>query len=189
MPFSQRFQDALIYANETHAQQVRKVTGIPYIIHLLAVAAIVGDYGGTEDQVIAALLHDAPEDQGGKLRLEDIRKRFGDTVARIVDGCSDTLDSPKPPWRQRKEDYIKRLQTEPAEVLLVSAADKLHNARTIVADIRRHGDAAFERFTGKKDGTLWYYQEILRVLETRASLPLIEELRRTIQEMQRLAGH
>src|SRR5439155_17493639 len=133
MPYSRRLQDALLYAAEVHVDQVRKGTDIPYVIHLLAVAALVGDYGGTEDQVIAALLHDAPEDQGGLARLEEIRQRFGDAVADIVQGCSDTFETPKPPWRKRKEDYLAHVKQAPMTIVLVSAADKVHNARTIVS--------------------------------------------------------
>src|SRR3954468_2455677 len=102
MPYSKRFEDALVYAAHVHADQFRKGTSIPYVTHLLAVAAIVGEHGGSEDQVIAALLHDAPEDQGGETRLADIRERFGATVADIVHACSDTFETPKPPWRERK---------------------------------------------------------------------------------------
>lgn len=188
MPYSPRFDEALLYASRVHANQERKVTGTPYIIHLLGVAAVAGDYGGDEDQVIAALLHDAPEDQGGRPQLEEIRRRFGERVGRIVEGCTDTFDDPKPPWRARKEAYIQHLASTPAEVLLVSASDKLCNARTIVADLRRAGDAVFERFKGKKDGTLWYYRAVTDALEARDRTPLTDELRRTVQEMHRLAG-
>jgi (p)ppGpp synthase/HD superfamily hydrolase len=188
MPFSPRFETALVYAAQVHASQVRKTTNIPYIIHLLAVASLVGDYGGDEDQVIAALLHDAPEDQGGEARLEDIRLRFGERVASIVAACSDTFEDPKPPWQNRKETYIKHLSTTPPDVLLVSAADKLHNARTIVADLRKSGDTVFERFTGKKEGTLWYYGALVEAFEARAITELTQELRRTVQEIQKLAN-
>lgn len=188
MPYSQRFEDAFVYAARVHADQVRKGTGTPYVIHLLGVAVMVGEYGGDEDQVIAAFLHDAPEDQGGRPQLEEIRRRFGERVARIVEGCTDTFDDPKPPWRARKEAYIHHLASAPAEVLLVSAADKLCNARTIVADLRHDGDAVFDRFKGKKDGTLWYYREVTRALEARGPTALTDELRRTVQEMHRLAG-
>src|SRR5262245_39191214 len=125
MPYSPRFEEAFLHANRVHADQMRKVTQTPYVIHLLGVAALVGEYGGDEDQVIAALLHDAPEDQGGRAQLEEIHRTFGARVARIVEGCTDTFDDPKPPWRARKEAYIQHLATAPAEVLIVSAADKL----------------------------------------------------------------
>jgi (p)ppGpp synthase/HD superfamily hydrolase len=188
MPYSTRFEEALVYAARVHAAQTRKGTGTPYITHLLAVAALVGEHGGSEDQVIAALLHDAPEDQGGEPRLEDIRGRFGDAVADIVKGCSDTFENPKPPWRQRKEAYLEHLAGASDGVRLVSAADKLHNARSLVADLRQQGEAIFDRFNGKKDGTLWYYREVVRALEQGGGTPLVEELRRVVAEMHALAG-
>lgn len=188
MPYSQVFEDALVYAARVHAGQARKVSGIPYIAHLLAVAALVAEDGGSETEVIAALLHDAPEDQGGLERLEDIRTRFGEDVARIVADCSDTFEVPKPPWRARKEAYLTHLQTAMADVLRVSAADKLHNARSTLADLRRLGDEVFERFHGKKAGTLWYFRAIADAFHARSPGPLSEELSRTVAEMHRLAG-
>jgi len=188
MTFSPRFEAALIYAAHVHAGQVRKGSGIPYITHLMAVAGLVAEDGGDEDQVIAALLHDAPEDQGGLGRLADIRSRFGEKVAGIVHACSDTFDDPKPPWQARKESYLKELETAPAEVLRVSAADKLHNSRSIVADLRALGDQGFAKFTGKKEGTLWYYRTISQIYEARLPGPLAGEVARTVAEMHRLAG-
>jgi (p)ppGpp synthase/HD superfamily hydrolase len=185
---SPRFQAALTYAVNVHAGQTRKATSIPYITHLLAVAALVGEHGGDEDQVIAALLHDAPEDQGGRARLDEIRASFGHRVAEIVEACTDTLDDPKPKWRPRKEAYIQHLAHAPAAALLVSAADKLHNTRAIVADLRRSGLSAFDRFNGKKDGTLWYYSELVRAFEARRQDELTAELRRTVAVMHRLAS-
>jgi GTP pyrophosphokinase len=186
MQYSKRFEDALVYAARVHAGQLRKGTSVPYITHLLAVAAIVGEHGGSEDQVIAALLHDAPEDQGGEERLADIRQRFGAAVADIVHACSDTFEMPKPPWRERKEKHLHHLLTAPSAALLVSAADKLHNARTLLADLRRQGDVVFGRFNGKKDGTLWYYREITEALEKRGKSAVTEELRRVVAEVHRL---
>jgi GTP pyrophosphokinase len=188
MPYSNRFEDALIYAAQVHAAQTRKGTQTPYITHLMAVAALVGEYGGSEDEVIAALLHDAPEDQGGQPRLDDIRRRFGTTVGDIVEGCSDTFEQPKPPWRARKEAYLKHLVTASPGVRLVSAADKLHNARSLVADLRRHGTAVFERFNGKQEGTLLYYREVVRALEQADRSPIIDELARVVAEIHTLAG-
>jgi len=188
MTYSPRFEAALVYATHVHAGQVRKGTRIPYISHLLAVGALVAEHGGDEDQVIAALLHDAPEDQSGAGRLDDIRVRFGEPVARIVEACSDTFEEPKPAWQPRKEAYLAHLKSAPKEVLLVSAADKLHNARAIVADLRREGGAAFEKFTGKEAGTLWYYDALASEYEARYPGPLADELRRVVQEMRRLAG-
>ena len=136
MPYTDKFEDALVHAARLHRDQTRKGTGVPYVTHLLAVAAIVGDNGGTEEEVVAALLHDAPEDAGGETRLAEIQARFGDGVADIVAGCTDTYEDPKPPWRARKEAYLDHLAGAPAPVRLVSAADKLHNARSVLSDYR-----------------------------------------------------
>jgi (p)ppGpp synthase/HD superfamily hydrolase len=132
LPYTERFDGALLYAARLHRDQTRKGTGVPYVTHLLTVAAIVGEYNGTEDEVIAALLHDAPEDAGGEAQLAEIRTRFGGPVADIVAGCTDAHEGPKPPWRARKEAYLDHLAEAPAPVRLVSAADKLHNARSVL---------------------------------------------------------
>ncbi|HEX2740611.1 MAG TPA: HD domain-containing protein [Rubrobacter sp.] len=181
-------QRALEYASRLHTDQYRKGTRVPYITHLLAVAAIVGENGGTENEVVAALLHDAPEDQGGLATLEDIRTRFGDEVAEIVEGCTDTYDDPKPPWRERKEAYVSHLVGASDSVRLVSAADKLHNARTVLSDYRLLGDDLWERFNGGREGTLWYYRAIVDGLRKVDSTPLIEDLDRVVTELERLAG-
>jgi (p)ppGpp synthase/HD superfamily hydrolase len=175
-------------AFELHAGQRRKGgEQAPYVGHLLGVASIVVDDGGDEDQVVAALLHDAPEDQGGRRTLTEIRRRFGPRVAAIVDACTDTYDSPKPPWRERKEAWLARLATVPDEALRVIAADKLHNARATVADLRSDGVAALDVFTGGRDGTLWYYRAVSDRLRERAPGRLTDELARTVGEMERLA--
>src|SRR5262249_47676947 len=148
---------ALDYAARIHAKQTRKKTGRPYIGHLMSVAALVIEYGGDEEMAIAALLHDAVEDQGGLPRLREIRRKFGTRVAHIVDGCTDSYAEPKPAWLERKKSYLGRIGRESAEVLLVSAADKLSNVRETMHDLRVHGETVFERFAGKKQGTLWYY--------------------------------
>jgi (p)ppGpp synthase/HD superfamily hydrolase len=186
--YGEKFEEALIYAASVHRGQTRKGTNIPYVTHLLAVAAIVGENGGTEDEVVAALLHDAPEDQGGEPRLEDIRMRFGDEVTGIVAGNSDTFKNPKPPWRERKEAYVSRVAREPEPVRLVSAADKLHNARSVLADLRSVGDEIWRRFNGGKDGTLWYYRALVEAFGTAGSNPVAEELDRVVGELERLAG-
>lgn len=188
MPYTEKFEEALLYAARLHRDQTRKGSDIPYVTHLLAVAAIVGENGGTEDEVIAALLHDAPEDRGGKKRLEDIRARFGDTVAEIVAGCTDTYEDPKPAWRERKEAYIAHVAEAPPSVRLVSAADKLHNARTILTDLRSLGDELWNRFTGGKEGTLWYYRALVEVFAKSGANPMVEELDRVVQEIEALAG-
>ncbi len=189
MPYGEKFEAALVYAARLHRDQTRKGSGIPYVNHLLAVAAIVGENSGTEEEVVAALLHDAPEDHGGKARLEEIRKRFGDDVAEIVAGCTDTYEDPKPAWRPRKEAYVAHVRTAPASVRLVSAADKLHNARSILADLRVSGDALWGRFTGGKEGTLWYYRALTSALGAAGTnAAVVKELGRVVRKMESLAG-
>jgi (p)ppGpp synthase/HD superfamily hydrolase len=184
---SQRFIDALGYAARIHARQKRKGKEHPYVGHLLGVASLVIQYGGGEDTVIAALLHDAVEDQGGLPRLGEIRRMFGPRVARIVEGCTDTQETPKLPWRTRKEAYIERVRHESAEVRLVSAADKLSNVREILADHRVSDDAVFERFSGGKDGTLWYYRALVSAYREAETNALVEELDRVVSALERRA--
>jgi (p)ppGpp synthase/HD superfamily hydrolase len=181
MPYGEKFERALLYASRLHKDQVRKGTSIAYITHLLAVASIVGENGGTEDEVVAALLHDAPEDQGGEATLREIRARFGDEVAEIVDGCTDTYEDPKPLWRERKERYLAHLASASDSVRLVSSADKLHNARTVLSDYRLLGEDLWTRFNGKKEGTLWYYRAIVDTLPGKG--PIVEELDRVVTEL------
>jgi (p)ppGpp synthase/HD superfamily hydrolase len=186
MPYGEKLEHALLYASRLHRNQVRKGTSTPYITHLLAVASIVGENGGTEDEVVAALLHDAPEDQGGEATLRDIRLRFGDEVAEIVNGCTDTYQDPKPPWRERKERYLAHLANAPDSVRLVSSADKLHNARSVLSDYRLVGEDLWTRFNGKKVGTLWYYRAIVDALPDEN--PIIEELDRVVTELEARSG-
>jgi GTP pyrophosphokinase len=188
MALSARFDEALAFAAALHRDQVRKGTAVPYVSHLLGVVSIALEHGADEETAIAAVLHDAVEDQGGAATRERIRRRFGETVAAIVDGCTDTDVVPKPPWRPRKEAYIAHLERASAAVRLVSAADKLHNARTILADLRQHGDAVWSRFTGGKAGTLWYYRAVVGVLAAAHRTPLVAELERVVVEIERLAG-
>lgn len=183
-PLTKRFSDAVAYACAAHNGQVRKGTNIPYVSHLLAVTAITLENGATEEEAIAALLHDVVEDQGGQRRLDDVRAKFGDAVANIVDGCTDAYVSPKPPWRQRKENYLRHITTAPASVRLVSNADKLHNARSILADFRRHGDALWSRFNASKEETLWYYRALVTAFRTAGSNELVEELDRVVTEIE-----
>ena len=187
MSYGERFERALVYASRVHGGQDRKGTSVPYVTHLLAVAAIVGENGGTEDEVVAALLHDAPEDQGGEARLEDIRLRFGPAVAETVAGCTDTYEDPKPPWRERKERYLAHLAGAPEPVRLVSTADKLHNARTVLADYRAVGEDLWDRFTGGREGTLWYYRAVADTLRSKDD-SLAEELDRVVGELERLTA-
>jgi (p)ppGpp synthase/HD superfamily hydrolase len=177
---TQRFDEALAYAAEAHRTQTRKATAIPYISHLLAVAALVIEDGGDEDQAIAALLHDAVEDQGGQARLADIQARFGNRVADIVAGCSDTDKVPKPPWRERKVAYLEHLRTARPEALRVSAADKLHNARALLADYRTYGPALWHRFNASESDILWYYQALVRLFRQRGPAALAAELARVV---------
>jgi GTP pyrophosphokinase len=184
-----RFVEALGYAAELHLHQRRKGKGQPYVGHLLGVAAIVIQHGGGEEEVIAALLHDAVEDQGGLPRLDEIRTKFGERVARIVDGCTDSYEASgeKREWGERKRAYIERVAHEPEDVRLVSAADKLANAREILSDYRVEGDAVFTRFSGRKKGTLWYYRTLVDVFCKAGSNPLIDELDRVVTELESLA--
>jgi (p)ppGpp synthase/HD superfamily hydrolase len=182
---SQRFREALDFSAALHARQIRKGSGIPYVSHLLAVTAIVLEYGGSEDQAIAALLHDAVEDQGGAAARAEIARRFGPEVARIVDGCSDTDALPKPPWRERKERYIAHLPSAPADERLVSAADKLHNARAILRDVRAIGLVTFERFNAGLDGTLWYYRALVQAYRAHGPHPLVDELDHVVTAIER----
>jgi len=181
-----RFRQALDYACELHAYQRRKGTDVPYVAHLLAVCALVMEDGGDEDEAIAALLHDAVEDQGGKPILEEIRRRFGDRVAGIVEECTDTDEMPKPPWQARKEAYLARLPTASPEALRVSCADKLHNARSLLTDYRRIGERLWERFSASRDETLWYYRSLLRVYKERGAGALADELEGVVRELERL---
>ncbi|ERT05762.1 HD domain protein [Lyngbya aestuarii BL J] len=188
MILSSHFREALVYACELHAEQVRKGSGVPYVAHLLGVASIALEYGAKEDEAIAALLHDAIEDQGGVSTKQEIQRRFGETVATIVDGCSDTDQIPKPPWRERKQAYIDHIPNAEASVRLVSAADKLYNARSIVQDYRQVGEAIWERFTGGASGTLWYYRAIVDAFKRVEITPLVEELDRVVSQLEQLVS-
>jgi (p)ppGpp synthase/HD superfamily hydrolase len=185
---SSRFVKALGYAAKLHGRQIRKRTQRPYIGHLLSVTATVIEYGGDEEMAIAALLHDAVEDQGGAPRLREIRRKFGKRVAHIVDGCTDTDQQPKPPWLERKRAYVARVGREGADVRLVSAADKLSNVRETLHDFRMHGEEVFERFAGKQGGTLWYYRALVEAFRCAGSNPLVEELDRVVTELESLTG-
>lgn len=184
---TERFDEALSYASRIHRDQRRKGADIPYVSHLLGVAAIAIENGASEDQAIAALLHDAVEDQGGVSRLEDIRTRFGERVACIVSDCTDSDVEPKPPWRERKEAYLASLRDKAPSSREVSLADKTHNAGAIVADLHIHGVNVWSRFTGGKTGTLWYYRALsdafVDLIPGNASFRLV----RLVDEMEQLA--
>ena len=185
---TERFDEALTYASRLHVNQRRKGTDIPYVAHLLAVASIALEHGASETEAIAALLHDAIEDQGGSATREDIRRRFGDDVVAIVDGCTDAETCPKPPWRARKETYIAHVRSAPASVRLVSSSDKLHNARSILADYRTCGEALWDRFSGGREGTLWYYRALVEAYREGGGSPVVDELERVVAEIERLAN-
>lgn len=193
-----RFDAALTYAADAHRDHARKATKIPYVSHLLAVGALVLENGGTEDQAIAALLHDVVEDRGGQPRLDDVRLKFGPEVARLVEALSDSVtedESTKAPWEERKVEYLEHLADIDDDVLLVSVADKLHNARSILADRRQVGDEVFERFTpirqlGLEEGrakVAWYYRSLADVYDRRLAgrkgEALAAELQRTLAEL------
>ncbi len=182
MKLSDRFGDALGFAFELHREQYRKGSGVPYVAHVLGVSSLAFEYGADEDEAIGALLHDAGEDQGGQQVVDKIRVRFGDHVAAIVTGCSDTLVVPKPPWRERKEAYLQHLATASRSIHLVSGCDKLYNARTIVADLRRGGDSVWERFTGGREGTVWYYRALAEIF-ARVGFAGARELAETVAQL------
>ena len=183
---SSRFEGALILATRLHTNQDRKGARIPYVAHLLAVTALVLEDDGDEDQAIAALLHDAVEDQGGIETLDEIRKHFGERVAHIVEGCSDSFESPKPPWKERKVNYLRHLREADIDVLRVSLADKLHNAYSILRDLQQHGDVIWERFKGGKDGTLWYYRSLVAIFHENDFSPMVAELQCVFNKIEEL---
>jgi (p)ppGpp synthase/HD superfamily hydrolase len=173
---SERFADALVYATRVHRHQTRR--GRPYVAHLLRVAGLVLDDGGSENEAIAALLHDAAEDQGGQRRLRDIRARYGNDVAAIVDSCTDTYEEPKPAWRTRKERYLEHLADASPGALRVSIADKVDNAGALVTDCATHPDAA-------SDDVCWYYASLAGAFRELQPGPRADELARLSSELSR----
>jgi (p)ppGpp synthase/HD superfamily hydrolase len=186
--YTERLADAFAFADMLHRRQRRKGSDVPYITHLMSVAALVGEYGGTEDQVIAALLHDAVEDQGGPDTLSKIRERFGEGVAHYVEAASDASGEPRPPWLQRKQTFLSGLRTAPADAKLIVAADKLHNVRTLIRDYYQVAELLWDRFTGKRDGTLWYYREALVALAEGWDHPIVRELREAVETLEGLVA-
>jgi (p)ppGpp synthase/HD superfamily hydrolase len=186
--FGPRLEKAFTLANRLHAGQTRKSTSVPYISHLLGVAALVIADGGSEDEAIAALLHDAAEDQGGETTLALIKVQFGACVARIVADCSDSLEDSKPPWRERKESHLARMQHAEADTCRVMLADKVYNSRTLLNDLHREGEAAWDKFNGGKEGTLWYYREMYALLSAKLPGELADQLGRIIKEIEGLAA-
>jgi (p)ppGpp synthase/HD superfamily hydrolase len=185
--FSAKFEEALQYAAELHRSQIRKGGSTPYVGHLLSVAGLVIEAGGSETQAIAGLLHDAVEDQGGPPTLAAIRAKFGQDVAKIVDECSDTDVTPKPPWRERKQAYIDHLDDASDATILVSLADKLDNARAILRDFREVGSELWERFSVRDpQDHLWYYRSLLAAYQQRSDSWMVDELRRVLDELEQL---
>ena len=189
-----RFASALGYVATLHATQLRKGTQTPYVSHLLAVASLAIEYGANEDEAIAALLHDSIEDQGGGEIRRRITALFGQTVADIVEGCTDTDVMPKPPWRERKERYIAHVSDTSPSVRLVSMCDKLHNARSLIMDLRGKRADLWSRFSAGRDETCWYYRQLVTVFRsTLAKDPpsslrmseLLEELDHTVEILER----
>ncbi|MEN6409735.1 MAG: HD domain-containing protein [Anaerolineaceae bacterium] len=179
-PLTPLFEKAFHMAFDLHSRQARKSSDVPYVAHLLSVCGLVLEMGGSEDEAIAALLHDAVEDQGGIAVLNLIRAEFGDAVAEIVHGCSDCEEYPKPPWRERKESYLAHLEVAPLNVLRVSLADKLHNARDICMVYQQMNEQAFDRFKGGADGTRWYYQRCVEIFSRRMPGVWTNELARVV---------
>ncbi len=190
MIYGPRFSEALVFAAALHRDQVRKGSGIPYVTHLLATAALTGEADGTEDEVIAALLHDAIEDQGGRSIEQTIEKLFGPVVARLVRECSDTDITPKPPWKARKEAYLIHLENASDSACKISCADKIHNAKSTLRDLRNMGLESLQRFNApepKIENILWYYESLLSVFQKRKVHPrLTAELSETLGEIRRL---
>ena len=182
-----RFDDALVFAARKHRAQVRKGSEVPYVGHLLGVCSLVIEDGGSEDEAIAALLHDVVEDQGGEVVLEEVRARFGEEVATIVLACSDTTAVSKPPWRARKEAYLAHLKTASPSTLRVSLADKLYNARAILRDLRTVGDAVWQRFNTGRDDQRWYYGALARTFAELRPGPMATELGETVAAIRSMA--
>ena len=186
---SNRFAQAVEFATKLHDGQVRKGTSIPYISHPIAVASLVMEHGGTEDETIAALLHDVVEDCGGQPVLNEVRKLFGDNVATIVDGCTETHIRPKPPWIERKKKYISHMKTASPSVRLVACADKIHNIRSLIADYRQVGESVWERFRANKKETVWFYNEVLQSLkDSGENRPIILDLEKEIEVLSLTIG-
>jgi (p)ppGpp synthase/HD superfamily hydrolase len=180
---SKQYEKALVMAFQLHQVQKRKATQIPYIAHLLSVSALVLEFGGTENEAIAALLHDAVEDQGGMAVLAEIEAQFGAEVAEIVIGCSDSTGLPKLPWKTRKTQYLQHLANASSSIQLVSLADKLHNLRDILMTYRKIGEKTWDRFNGKKEGTLWYYQNLVSIFAQSRHTELAAELGRVYHQL------
>lgn len=183
-----RLQRAFRYAAKKHDGQTRKQSAVPYLSHLMAVTSLVLEGGGDEDMAIAALLHDVVEDCGGRPTLREVRRMFGARVARIVEGCTDSFSNPKLEWAVRKNEYLQRLKHEDDETRLVSASDKLHNVRTVLADYRQDGESIWKRFSGGREGTLWYYRALSDEFQRRNTNRITRELAIALRELEKMVG-
>jgi (p)ppGpp synthase/HD superfamily hydrolase len=186
---TQRFDEAFHYAHDVHGAQTRRNTGVPYMAHLMGVASIVLDDGGSEDEAVAALLHDAAEDHGGRTRLDDIRARFGGQVARIVEDCTDSWTTPPEPWLVRKRKYAEHARTLGASSLRVSAADKVHNTYAILRDLRNIGEQVWDRYEASPDDVVSYYQSLVRSYREAGGGRLVDELERIVRGIEREMGY
>ena len=182
MNFNSKFKEALSYSYDLHRNQTRKGTLIPYTSHLMTVSSLIMEHGGDQEQAIAGLLHDAVEDQGGQNTLNEIRKKFGDKVANIVSDCTDAWEEPKPPWKARKLDYLQSLPKKPKSSILVSLADKTHNAESILFDKIEIGDAIWDRFTPPYEETKWYYRSLSNIFLDKIPGKLAERLVRAVNK-------
>jgi len=185
---SARFRKALLYASRLHGGKLRKKTRIPDLGHVLGVTALALEYGANEVEAIGALLHDAAEDAGGGRRLEDIERRFGRVVARIVEGCTDTLEKPKPPWLERKKAYVAHVRGSSQSTKLVSAADKLQNVRSLLRNYREEGEKLWRRYAQGKEAALWYYRSLVRAFTGRRIKSLVRDLDCAVTALERLAN-
>ena len=185
--YGKALDEALAFVADRFRHKTRKGTDIPYLTHLLAVMALVGEFGGSEEQMIAALLHDALEDLEGLTR-QDLECRFGGAVTDMVVALSDTTDHPKPDWRTRKVRYLSRLAEEGPWVKLVSAADKLHNIQSLLRDLRTHGDGVWARFNASQADQVWYYQAVVQALEKGWESQLLDELKISAANLMTVAG-
>src|ERR1700736_3505442 len=186
---SSKFDRALLYAAKLHRGKLRKKTKIPDIAHLLGVTAIALEYGANQTEAIAALLHDAVEDAGGRKRLNDLRRKFGNAVAKIVDGCSDSYADPNPSWLDRKKEYVAHVRRASISTKLVSASDKLQNVRSLLRNYREGGEQLWRRYDGGKKGALWYYRALVKAFTGKRIRPLVQELDRVVSELEFLANH
>ncbi|MFN2143896.1 MAG: HD domain-containing protein [Anaerolineales bacterium] len=181
---TEKFEQALLFAIHIHAGQTRKGSQTPYFAHILGVASLVLEDGGTETEAIAALLHDAAEDGAGQDTLDEIQAQFGAEITEIVLDCSDTLEKPKPPWKERKQAHIEHLKTSRPESVHVKLADKVHNANNLLRSLHEHGPAIWDDFKGGRDGTLWYFKGMYEVFSLTRSGYLMDEFARLIAEIE-----